>query len=303
MKLDQLSAQAGDMAQARCERLSFIDLRVFFCGELRRADLEERFGIAPAAATRDLAEYRRLAPGNLLYDSSQKSYTLGSGFKPLFGLSQSRALTWLREGFGDGVASKTRPPVAGDGAGLLTPPPLETLGILSRAIHQGTALLIEYLSMSSGSSSREIVPTALVDNGLRWHVRAYDRKNGRFSDFVVGRIISAKSSANTPADHECIEVDRQWNRFVDLELVPHPGISWPAAVVADYGMSGGVLLLQARAAVAGYALHRWQVDCSANHTLDSKSHHLWLRNPQTLYGVESAILAPGYAAGSESLDQ
>lgn len=299
MMLDQFSAQADDMAQTRRERLSFIDLKVFFCGELRRADLEERFGIAPAAATRDLAEYKRLAPGNLFYDSSQKTYTLGAGFKPLFGLSPSRALTWLREGFGDGITVKTRPPVTGDGAGLLAPPPLDTLGSLSRAIYRGDALSIEYLSLSSGSSRRDIVPAALVDNGLRWHVRAYDRKNQRFGDFVVGRIVSADISKNSPEEHERIGSDRQWNRFVDLELVPHPGLSWPDAVAADYGMGDGVLMAQVRAAVAGYALHRWQVDCTNNHSLDPRRHHLWLRNPQTLYGVESAVMAPGYSSGAE----
>jgi hypothetical protein len=36
------------------------------------------------------------------------------------------------------------------------------------------------------------------------------------------------------------------------------------------------------------------VDCSPEHSLDPKEHHLWLNNPQTLYGVESAALAPGY---------
>ena len=59
-------------------------------------------------------------------------------------------------------------------------------------------------------------------------------------------------------------------------------------------MHNGMLALDMRAPLVGYALRRWSVDCSAKHTLNPKAHHLWLNNPQTLYGVESATLAPGY---------
>jgi hypothetical protein len=55
-----------------------------------------------------------------------------------------------------------------------------------------------------------------------------------------------------------------------------------------------LLTLDMRAPLVGYALRRWSVDCSSEHSLDPKEHHLWLNNPQTLYGVESATLAPGY---------
>jgi hypothetical protein len=61
-------------------------------------------------------------------------------------------------------------------------------------------------------------------------------------------------------------------------------------------MHNGMLALDMRAPLVGYALRRWSVDCSAKHTLNPKAHHLWLNNPQTLYGVESAALAPGYGS-------
>lgn len=62
----------------------------------------------------------------------------------------------------------------------------------------------------------------------------------------------------------------------------------------------GVLRIKSRAALAGYVLRRWSIDSSPDHRLDPASHHLWLRNPQTLYGVESAALAPGALARSTS---
>ncbi|MBX7136258.1 MAG: WYL domain-containing protein [Fimbriimonadaceae bacterium] len=280
--------------QAQRERLAFIELKVYFCGEVRRVDIENRFGIAPAAATRDLTTYRTLAPSNLAYDMSAKLYVLGSSFSPLFELSADRALTWLRQGIGDGVYQPGKSFLPTDGAGLLAPPPLDKLASLARAVHQGHAARISYFSLSSGSSQRVIVPLALVDNGMRWHVRSYDRKNDRFGDFVVTRIAKIQPLADLVAEREKLAADIQWNRIVELELVPHPDIAHPEAVAADYGMVDGVLRTKVRAAVAGYALHRWQVDCSVDHSLPANSHHLWLRNTPSLYAVESAALAPGY---------
>ena len=75
---------------------------------------------------------------------------------------------------------------------------------------------------------------------------------------------------------------------------PHPGVKHPEAIEADYQMKDGMLVLDMRAPLVGYALRRWAVDCTPTHLLDPRAHHLYLNNPQTLYGVESAALAPGY---------
>jgi len=286
----------SSFSQTQRERLAYIDYKVFFSGELRRADLESRFGIAPAAATRDLSCYRGLAPDNLVYDPSAKIYTLGDRFSPVFTIAVDRALAWLRQGYGDGLTLGIGRPVPADGADLLVPPPIELLGAVARAIHRGDALKISYQSLSSGLSDREIVPLALVDNGLRWHARAFDRKNSRFGDFVINRIGGAEAGGNPVADTEKLSADEQWNREVELQLVPHPGLSHPKAIEADYGIPGGVLIVKARAAVAGYALGRWGVDCSPRHSLDHRRHHLWLRNNRVLDGVESRVMAPGYSA-------
>jgi predicted DNA-binding transcriptional regulator YafY len=124
-------------------------------------------------------------------------------------------------------------------------------------------------------------------------LRAYDAGKNRFADFSITRIVDAKAlDVDIPIDQR-LEADIQWMRVVRLELVPHPGIKQKRAIEADYKMQSGVLVLQMRAPLVGYALRRWSVDCTDDHSLDSASHHLWLRNPQTLYGVESAAMAPG----------
>lgn len=295
MKPAMVNADSLVLSQNQRERLAYIDYKIFFSGELRRANLESRFGIAPAAATRDLTCYRRLAPSNLIYDASAKLYTLGERFSPLSPFTVDRALAWLRQGYGDGLALDIERQIPTAGVDLLVLPPIETLGVVARAIHRGRALNVSYQSLTSGASIRDIVPLALIDNGLRWHVRAYDRKNSRFGDFVINRISSVKVATTPVIEEETLADDEQWNRQIELELVPHPDLSHPKAIEADYGMSGGALKMIARAAVAGYALGRWNVDCSPLHSLDPNRHPLWLRNLPALDGVDSAVLAPGFA--------
>jgi predicted DNA-binding transcriptional regulator YafY len=135
---------------------------------------------------------------------------------------------------------------------------------------------------------------ALADTGQRWHLRAYDCERERFADFSITRIVKAKPLEIDIPLNQRIEDDVQWARVVRLELVPHPGVEHPEAIEADYQMKNGMLMLEMRAPLVGYALRRWSVDCTSDHALDPRSHHLYLKNPKTLYDVQSASLAPGY---------
>lgn len=235
----------------------------------------------------------------MTYDGSEKVYRIEKTFRPLNPFRIDRVLSWLRQGFGDGLALGIGRAIESDFADLLAPPSIEMLGTLARAIASRQALTVRYLSLSSGSSHREIVPLAFVDNGLRWHVRAYDRKNRRFGDFVVNRIANARPSNSAPEDQEALSADEQWNRSVRMEIVPHPGVAHPKAVEADYGMKHGALIVETRASIAGYALARWNVDASRNHALSPLRYHLWLRNGAVLDGVESATLAPGFVQAGQ----
>jgi hypothetical protein len=292
-----MNAAVVELSQAQRERLAFLELRAYFTGELRRADIEARFGIKPAASSRDLSAYRDLEPGNLDYDVAARCYRPTKSFKPLFEFSSDRVLAWLLQGFGDGLELKLRKVAPCEGPGNLVRPDLAILSTVTRAICSKHALKVSYISLTSGAASRELVPVALADNGLRWHVRAFDRSNSRFGDFVLTRIAKAKELDGHVGEDELLPADEQWARIVDMEVVPHPSVRWAQAVEADYAMDDGVLRLRSRAALAGYMLRRWSIDCSPDHSLDPASHHLWLRNPQTLYGVESAVFAPGAKEG------
>lgn len=283
-----------DVSQTQRERLAFLELRAFFTGELRRSDIEARFGIKPAASSRDLALYRELAPANLEYDTASRCYRPSQSFRPVFQFNPDRVLAWLLQGFGDGLELGLKPAAPCEGPGQLTKPDLKALGSITRSMCARRAVRIHYLSLSSGAKEREIVPVALADNGLRWHVRAFDRDGQRFADFVLTRISEVRELHEAASEAELLPADAQWSRKVEMELSPHPGIKHPEAIEADYGMVGGCLRIQARAALAGYVLRRWNVDASPDHRLDPAAHQLWLRNTETLHGVESAALAPGY---------
>jgi len=142
------------------------------------------------------------------------------------------------------------------------------------------------------------VPFALIDTGLRWHVRGFDRKSKEFRDFVITRIEAPEVLvSDTVQDHERPEQDIQWTRIVELELVLHPDRPYPEITLMDYGMTNGILKLRTRAATAGYMLRKWSVDCSADHSLNGPEYRLWLKDHLTLYGVGNAVLAPGYGVG------
>lgn len=284
------------LSHAQRERLAYIDFRLYFFGEIGRPDLIERFGVAPAGATRDLALYREIAPQNITFDGSNKIYRIGQAFAPLFDHSSQRVLSALALGFGDGVNNAMQPLLPCESPSALSNPRMDVLAPVCRAIHAKRPIAIRYHSMSSGESERVIVPFALVDSGLRWHVRAFDRKSGEFRDFVVTRIEASTLLDEEPQANEQPDNDIQWTRIVELDFVPHPRLERPEIIKMDYGMTDGSIRMRVRAAIAGYMLLRWSVDCSPDHRLKEEQYRLWLSDPLALYGVENAKLAPGYQA-------
>jgi hypothetical protein len=291
MAIDQIE----QLTVAQRDRLAYFELRLRFVGEAGRHDLINRFGIKTAAATRDITLYRELAGDNLRYDRSTKSYLPAKHFRPLFDIPPERVLSWLAEGFGDGAPNQAKAGIPCVTPGRLTQPDLDTLAIVTRAIYHRCPLQVDYYSLASGKTRREIVPFALIDTGLRWHVRAFDRKRQEFRDFVITRIRKPLLLMESAVrEHEQPEQDIQWARVVEVELVPHPDQPFPEITEMDYGMKQGVLPLKLRAATAGYILRKWSVDCSPDHSLRGEEYRLWLKNNLALYGVKNAVIAPGY---------
>jgi len=289
-----INEKLENISPAVLKRLSHIDFRANFLGVVTRSDLISRFGIKEAASTRDITEYRNLAPDNLEYDGVRKTYMRSDNFKPLFEYSVTQVLTALTEGFGEVYVGEQKGLIACDTQYKLNKPSLSVLSVLSRAIYQNKAVHITYRSVGSGKGTREIIPFALVNNGLRWHIRAFDRKRSIFMDCVLARISDPTIVDSPITENETRESDIQWNRIVELEIVAHPKLVNPETIEFEYGMENKVLKVNIRAAVAGYLLRLWNIDCSEGHSLERDEIYLWLRNSAALYGVENMKLTPGY---------
>lgn len=173
------------------------------------------------------------------------------------------------------------------------------LATITRAITAGLVVEARHLSLTSGHPQNAWPRWHWLTRGFAGIFVPLIRKN-RFADFVLTRIERARPTQEPIPESQRLSNDVQWNRMVPLDLVPHPGVGYPAAIEADYAMTCGHLALRVRAPLAGYALKRWSVDCSTDHRLSPKSHHLWLRNAEVLHDVESAILAPGFTASPDT---
>lgn len=285
----------ADLAKVQVDRLTFIDFKLYFLGEIRRADLQDRFQTGAAGATRDLAMYKEVAPANLEFDGSRKVYLPSKAFSPVFEHSVQRALTALSQGFGEVDADRNEPLIRCDLPTPLSVPRVEVVSVISRAIYRGLAIRTSYTSNTSGASVRELVPFALVSNGLRWHVRAFDRKSGTFRDFMLSRMSKTQLLEDSPSrPEEKFERDVQWSRIIELELMVHPKVKSPEVIAQDYDMKDGVMRVPVRATNAGYLLRLWNVDCSPDRSATGNEVMLCLRDPLVLHAAESALLAPGY---------
>jgi predicted DNA-binding transcriptional regulator YafY len=277
------------------QRLAFIDFLLMFKGSFTRSDLTTKFEMGMANATRDIALYRELAANNIEFDNPSKTYLQTKKFKSLFEYDSRKTLTKLANNVSDGFDGVMEIAFPVNAPLQLNIPDINIVAKLVQAVINQKAISVIYTSLSSGSKAREIIPHTIVDNGLRWHVRSFDRNTNSFRDFVITRI-SKVNLLDSPIEEFEKEIeDNQWMRKMELHIVPHPkNVQYPQAIELDYGMDKGMLHLTVRAALVGYLLRRWNVDCTEDFSLKGGEYQLWLRNRQTLYGAENLAIAPGY---------
>ena len=285
----------NEFSFAQKQRLAYIDFKLYFTGMVTRSEIVSHFELGLAAATRDLKIYKERAPENMVYNNVEKKYFITNQFKPILKHEARRTLIKLANNISDGfdAISDTSFPI--ESPSPLNVPDIDIIAKLSQAIINHKPISVIYTSLSSGSGARELVPHSIVDNGLRWHLRAYDRKSKSFRDFVLTRITKVTIQAKTPSPEEDKLEDHQWMRMVPLQIIPHPNnVKHPTAIKLDFGMEKGMLEVNVRAAMAGYLLRRWNVDCSEEAVLSGPEYQLYLQNSKTLYGAENLAIAPGY---------
>ena len=285
--------QLENLNHAQRERLAFIDFSLEFFGQIARADLIQKFGTGLASCTRDLSLYRELAPENAGLMHENKRYVRSDAFRAIFEHDPESTLRTLAKGFGDGLSLPQEESPRCFDAIRLVHPNAEIISAIMRAIYSNSAIRCEYESLSSGATKRELVPHAIVNNGHRWHVRAYDRKSKAFRDFVCTRFKHVELLAAESKGKELAEADSAWNTLCELQLVPHPRLPHSKAIEMDYGMTKGILELEVRAALANYLLRQWNVDCTDNATLTGDEYQLYLKNKNGLVDLIDFSITPG----------
>ncbi len=266
---------------AQMEKLQFVELLAYFHGAVNREDIINRFGISKASATNVLSVYNQMATGNLMYNIRLKRYEISRNFKPVFNVRM------LIERIPVYTIPKLHGP-ADDEA-------VARIALISRAIQRTQSLTITYTSASSGKSTRQIIPVAFADNLLRWHLRAYDRKREKYTDFVFRRIRKVNLIKHDAiAHHEHPDNDKQWHSFVELKITAHPH---NLADTQSFDMGNETHSIRLRAAMAGYFLQLWNVDCSQDASLQGKEYQYMLANMTEVSEVADLELAPGYGKG------
>lgn len=287
-----------DFNQSQQNRIKFIDFYLFFLGKVSRKELIDTFKISPAVATRDFSSYKDLfGHEGWILDTKSKSYVVEENFSPRFEHTFEDVITRLSGNKQFEIPLINQSLILCDLPPSLIKPKIDIFANISKALSLKKPLKITYHSVSSGESEKIIIPLALVNDGFRWHIRAFDRPKNRFADFVITRISSAKILfSDHVREHEAISNDIDWNRIVELELKPHPNRQQTETIEMDFGIQrNGSLKLNVRASNVGYVLQQWRVDCSSNHEIDDPVFRLWLVDNLVLYGIQSAEqLAPRF---------
>ena len=247
------------------QKLQFIEFRLFWEGHVNRGDLIDKFGISQNQASGDLNRYIALAPDNMVYDKSGKSYVRSSSFKPLFlKPDASQYLAQVRS-VAEGIVAPEDAWIGNLPTFDATPSPARgidptVLRSIVIAIRRREAVEVRYQSMSSPDPEwRWIAPHALAFDGFRWHARSFCEKSGEYRDFVISRIIDTRQSRSTEMQ---ATADVAWDEIVALEIGPHSELSpnQKRVIELDYGMQNGRVVIPVRRALLYYALKRLGLD-------------------------------------------
>ncbi|MBA4173772.1 MAG: WYL domain-containing protein [Hyphomicrobium sp.] len=225
----------------------------------------DAFGVSVNQASTDLNRYIAMAPANMAYDKSSRTYIRSSGFAARFlEPDASLYLSKLRS-VADGIIDRSDTWIGKFPSYDCAPTPVrgvdpKTLRSVVAAIRRSEAIEIKYQSMSRPEPSwRWIAPHAIGFDGFRWHARAYCLSDNSFKDFLFSRIIETRNAKASPTRPD---EDVAWNEELTLEIGPHPDLSdaQKKVIALDYGMRGGRAEIRVRKALLYYALKRFGLD-------------------------------------------
>ena len=283
-----------DLKTSIRRRFEFIEFQLTWAGEVGRKKLQDQFEISPQQATNDLTTYMDAYPGNMSYDPRRKSYVPGSEFEPQ--LTEGEAseylmhIDMLHRQYRDQSEIWVKDIPSFDAVGVHSRKIAQkTLKAVVRAIQKQEWLQARYISLASGNTGRRtLLPHAIASDSHRWHMRAFDFENARYSDFVLSRFDNLKV-AEPPTKN--VPKDVAWNSNVEVIFIADPSLEAARRerLELEYGMRKGELRLKVRQAMLFYFLRFYGFDALEmdGSTLRNKSSfHLYLKN---LDEVESCL--------------
>ncbi|GGB45599.1 WYL domain-containing protein [Oceanisphaera marina] len=244
-------------------RFWLIELLANWEGRITNGHLQHYFQLGRQQASKVINQYQDAYADQLMYCASAKSFLPTPTFKPEYiSIDVAEYLNWIS-------GQSAHLPLADDkyqlAHAILAPPARKVsphiMRPLVQAIRQGERLEVDYGAVSNpDNGGRIIVPIRFVNTGRRWHLRAWCEKAQDYRDFVLSRLHGIPSP-----EGKCLgplPADTAWQTQLTLRFKPDPRLTdaQQAALIHDYDMTNGELILTTRAALAHYLLQEMQVN-------------------------------------------
>ena len=251
--MGNIKSPSGD--GERLHRLEFIEARLFWTGKINRGDISKFWKVSGTIATKDLQRYETLAPGNLQYDVRKKTYVASATFKPMLGEPNAeRIMQRLVEGNG---YLGNEPKI------LQLNHPVRDLDVtILRNILLATtnkqSIQIAYQALGNPEVSwLDITPRCFLNDGRRWHLRAYCSDSKIWDNFVLGRILECKLTGSAGYTEEDIAL----NETVTLVIRPDPRLDrgQRKCVENDFMMTDGISKIRIQKPLLEYFENLWSL--------------------------------------------
>jgi hypothetical protein len=199
-------------------------------GRITTNTLQDAFGCSRTTASPIVQSYLDACPENLMYCTKSRGYLPTEQFVPRYSTGTLEEYTQLKS------PSVSEIPAYPMQMLQRRPDPAIVRAIL-KAIDHKQRLDISYASFTSPKDGDRIIsPHKLVNDGTRWHVRAWCEKNQDFRDFVLSRIQEIHGTEG-PAEKTASD-DEGWNHELTVTIEPDMRLTeaQQKLVALDYGM-------------------------------------------------------------------
>ena len=259
------------------QRFRLIEIISMWEGRLTTKHISNMFKIGRQQASKDITCYQAQFDNKpLVHDYALKGYKPTEHFKPKFTQGTANEYLTLLHQQGE-LLTEHSPLTFGFAESVVLNVPERNISPiivrdLIKAAREQRWVEVDYVSFNNPKpKKRLIMPHTIVNNGYRWHVRAYEQasEGDGYKDFVLSRFrgearVLEKSDINR-------ENDKAWNNIITKTIIPNPNLTLQqqCIVANDYAMENKMLLIKTREALMSYTLIRMGV-CMDKELLKSK---------------------------------